>query len=120
MQFDPRSSRWTVIAVVLLAFGVLPALAGDDKNWFAEIGTEVSHRDNFFFRAEQDGITAPSATLTTLFGSGEVELDAGENSWTFGGAVSGTTTNDIEDADYGTADAAVEFKRRNTRGLLER
>jgi hypothetical protein len=118
MRSESSKQRpWILILSLLCATNAV--VAGGDRNWIAEIGTEASHRDNFFFRGDQTGTPPPSANFATIFGSGEVEIDAGKNRWTLGAALSGNFTKDIENADYGTADFGAEFKRRKTRGSFE-
>jgi hypothetical protein len=102
-------------------FGVLagPLLAAEERNWVGEIGTEASYRDNFFFRADQGETPPPSATLATVFANGEVVLGDKPGQWMLCGAMSGNFTNDIENANYGTAEVGVEYKRRKTRGSID-
>jgi hypothetical protein len=100
--------RHLALGLVILIPGVASA-GSDDKNWEAEVGTVVSHRDNFFFRADDQGVPPPSATLTTIYANGEVELDAGKSRWTLGGEAAGSFTSDIDNADYQTAGFQVEY-----------
>lgn len=117
MRSSPARLCYLALGLVILIPGVASA-GSDDKNWAAEVGTVVSHRDNFFFRADDQGIPPPSATLTTIYANGEVELDAGKSRWTLGGEAAGSFTNDIDDANYQTAGFEVEYKRRKTRGSI--
>lgn len=119
MLRESRSTAWIIgtLAVTLLA--AAPVRAEGDKSWSVELGTEVSHRDNFFFRSPDGELPAPSATVTTLFGSGAVELDTGRNRWTLDGTLARSMTNDVENADYGTAEAGIELRRGSTRGYFE-
>lgn len=117
MRSSTARLYYLAFCLVVLIPGISAAGSGD-KNWQAEVGTVVSHRDNFFFRADDGGTPAPSATLTTIYANAEVELDSGKSRWTLGGEAAGSFTDDIDNADYQTAGLEVEYKRHKTRGSI--
>jgi len=118
MRYDRSRSARALVLTTLAALFVPTVLAGDRKNWEAEVGTRVVHTDNFFFRAEDPTNPPPSATISTLYATGEVELDSGRGAWILGGQAAGSYTTDIPDANYSTVEASVGYKRGRTRVTL--
>ena len=101
-----RSFTLGGIALVACA---LPLAADDEGGWTWEAGLLGGNHDNFFFRG--DNGAQPSSDLLTGYLAGEVTRDTGPAEWSFSIGGQAVSVADIDDADYQSLDAAVEYKR---------
>ncbi len=101
--------RSPVLWGAALVICVLPLSADDEGGWMWEAGLLGGNHDNFFFRGE--GGVQPSSDLLSGYLAGEMEKDLGRGDLSFsvGGAL--VAVLDIDQADYQTFDAEVEYKR---------
>lgn len=101
--------RIWILGGLALVTCALPLTADDEGGWMWEAGLFGGNHDNFFYRGE--GGPQPSSDLLTAYLAGEVEKDTGPGELTVSFAGQAVSVLDIAQADYQTADLAVEYKR---------
>lgn len=101
--------RSLVVGGIAVVICVLPLAAEDGAGWMWEAGLLGGNHDNFFFRGE--GGPQPSSDLLTGYLAGEIERDTGAGDLSFSVFGQAVAVPDIDQADYQTAGAAVEYKQ---------